>query len=132
MNNITSISDIRNAIVLLETEQEVKGQQLRQQFQLTYEALKPVNLLKSAVQEIASTPLLSANILGTTTGVALGYLARKIIVGATGGFFRSIFGSVLQFGVTNLIARHPAEIKTFSQFVNKSLFGGKKVTPDQP
>jgi hypothetical protein len=130
MNDITSLADIRNAIVLLETEQEVKGQLLRHQFQLTYEGLKPINLLKSAVQEIASTPLLTANLLGTTTGLALGFLTRKIIVGATGGIFRSIFGSVLQFGVTNLIARHPAKIKSISQFVKQSFFGRKIVESD--
>jgi hypothetical protein len=130
MNNITSISEIRNTIVLLETEQEVKGQLLRQQFQLTYEGLKPVNLLKSALQETASTPFLTANILGTTTGLALGFLTRKIIVGATGGIFRKIFGSVLQFGVTNVIARHPDQIKSISQFVKKSLFGRRKAKSD--
>ncbi|MBW6479089.1 MAG: hypothetical protein K0B37_06630 [Bacteroidales bacterium] len=127
MNNITSLSEIRDAIVILEAEQEVRVQQLRQQFQVTYVNLKPVNLLKSAVQEIASTPVLTANFLGTTTGLALGYLTRKVIIGASGGMLRKIFGSVLQFGVTNLIARHPAEIKSISQFVNQSLFGSRKV-----
>jgi len=126
MDNITSISDIRDAIELLEIEQEVKVQQLRQQFQETYESLKPVNLLKSAVKEISSTPLISSNLLGMTTGVGLGFLARKIVIGASGGIFRKIIGTILQFSVTNFIARHPTEIKSIGQLVNKSLFGRKK------
>jgi hypothetical protein len=127
MNNITSISEIRDAIVFLENEQEVKGQLLRQEFQETYEKLKPVNLLKSAVNNISSKPLLPLKLLGMTTGVGLGFLARKIVVGASGGIFRKIIGTILQLGVTNLIARHPAEIKSISQLVNKSLFSRGKV-----
>ncbi len=127
MNNITSISDIKNAIVLLETEQEVKAQLLRRQFQLTHESLKPLNLLKSAVHEISSTPDLTSKLAGITSGLGLGYLTRKIVVGASGNIYTMIFGSILQFGVTNLIARHSARIKSFSQFVNRSLFGRRKV-----
>ncbi len=117
MSNITSISEIRNAIVLLETEQEVKGQLLRQQAQLTYESLKPVNLLKSAVQDMTSAPL-PTKLLGTTAGMALAYLARKIVIGAS----VNIFGSMIQLGVTKLIARQSTRIKSISRFVNKSLF----------
>ncbi len=132
MNDITSLSELRKSIVFLEAEQEVKGQMLRQQFQLTYEGLKPVNLLKTAVLEMSSKPHLTAKLLVTSTGVALGYLTRKIITGATGGIFRNIFGSILQFGVTSLIARHPGEIKSFSLFAKRSLFGRRKAnTEDQ-
>lgn len=127
MSNITSISEIRDAIVFLENEQEVKIQQLRQQFQLTKENLSPANLLKSAIGKISSPPLLPLKLLGMTTGVGLGFIARNIVIGASGGIFRKIIGTILQLGVTNLIARHPGEIKSISQFVNKSLFSRGKV-----
>lgn len=125
MSNITSVSEIRNAIVLLETEQEVKGQLLRQQVHLTYEGLKPVNLLKSAVQEISSAPL-PAKLLSTTAGLALGYLARKIVIGAS----VNIFGSMIQLGVTKLIARQSNRIKSIKQFINKSLFSKGQIDAD--
>lgn len=124
------MAEIRNAIVQLETEQEVKGQLLRQQFQFTYQSLKPINLLKSAVQEISSTPHLTSKVFGMTTGLGLGYLTRKLVIGASGSIYLKIFASVLQLGVTNLIARHSAEIKSAGQFVKKSLFGRKKVDDD--
>ena len=46
MQNITSTAGLKNAIQLLEAEQAVKGQLLKEQFYITYESLKPVNLLK--------------------------------------------------------------------------------------
>lgn len=131
MNNITSISEIRDAIVFLENEQEVRFQQLQQEIQETSAKLKPVNLLKYAVKDISSAPLLTSKILGVTTGISLGFLARKIVIGASGGIIRKIFGTILQYGVTNIVARNPAGIKSISQFVNKSLFARGKADADK-
>lgn len=132
MNNIQSVSDLRDTIVFLEAEQEARWQLLQQQLHLTSEGLKPGNLIKSAIEDMSSTPHLTEKILGTTTGLALGFLTRKIIIGASGSLFRSVFGTVLQFGVTNLIARNAGGIKTLSQFVNKSIFGKRKAIPENP
>ena len=48
MQNITSAAELKDAIQLLEAEQSIKGQLLRELLFLTYEGLKPVNLLKNA------------------------------------------------------------------------------------
>jgi hypothetical protein len=54
MQNITSIAELKNAIQLLEVKQADKGQLLKEQFFLTFESLKPANLLRSTVNDIAS------------------------------------------------------------------------------
>jgi hypothetical protein len=56
MQNITSSADLKDAIKLLEVEQEMKEQLLRDQLYLTYESLKPLNLLKNTLKEISSSP----------------------------------------------------------------------------
>ncbi|MCK9399769.1 MAG: hypothetical protein M0Q51_07195 [Bacteroidales bacterium] len=127
MKNITSIAELKNAIQLLEAEQAIKGQQLKEQFYLTYESYKPVKLLNSTLKDIASSPYLIENIVGATVGLATGYLSRKIIVGASGGIFRKILGSVLQFGVTNLVAQHPDAIMSIGQFAFKHIFRKKEM-----
>ena len=127
MQNITSTAELKNAIQLLEAEQAVKGQLLKEQFYLTYESLKPVNLLKSTLKDIASSPYLIDNILGTAMGLATGYLSKKIVVGASGNIFRKLFGSVLQFGVTNVVAQHPDAIKSFGQFIFQHIFRKKEI-----
>jgi hypothetical protein len=132
MENITSPADIKNAIQLLEAEQDVKKELLKEQFYLTYESLKPVNLIKSTFKEISTSPYLIENIVGTATGLATGYISRKIVVGASGNLFRKLFGAILQFGVTNLVARHPDEIRSLTHSLFQYIFPKRNVNPDKP
>jgi hypothetical protein len=117
MGDMTSSADIKIAIQLLETEQVLKGQLLKEQFLITYEGLKPINIIKSTIKDISSSPNFIDNIVGTATGIAGGYITKKIIVGTSMNMFRKLLGALVQFGVTNLIARHPDTIKTFSHFI---------------
>ena len=117
MQNITSATELKDAIQLLEVEQAVKRQLLKEQFHITYESLKPINILKSTLKDIISAPSLPENILGAAIGLASGYLTKKIAVGFSGNIFRKLMGSVLQFGVTNVVARNPEAIKSFGNFI---------------
>ncbi len=126
MQNITSIAELKNAIQLLEVEQADKGQLLKEQFFLTYESLKPVNLLRSTVNDIASSPYLIDNILGAAIGLVSGFLSKKIFIGASGNKIRKLIGHVLQLGVTNFVALHPGAIKTIGWSVIQHLARKKR------
>ena len=126
MQNITSAAELKDAIQLLEAEQSIKGQLLREQLFLTYESLKPANLLRNALKEISSTPYLIDNISGTAMGLLGGFLSKKIFVGTSGNLIRKLFGSVLQFGVTNLVAQNSEIIKSVGQALIQHFFQKKK------
>jgi hypothetical protein len=133
MENITSTAGLKNAIQLLEVEQAVKGQLLKEQFyHITYESLKPVNLLKSSLNDIVSSPYLIDNILSAVLSLATGFLTKKIIVSASGSVFRKLIGSLLQVGVTNAVAQHPDAIKSFGQFIVQHIFRKKELNPKKP
>ena len=126
MQNITSAAELKDAIQLLEAEQSIKWQLLREELFLTYESLKPVNLLKNALKEISSTPYLIDNISGTAMGLLGGFLSKKIFVGASGNLIRKLFGSVLQIGVTNLVTQNSEIIKSVGQALIQHFFQKKK------
>jgi hypothetical protein len=117
MQNITNKAQLKNAILLLEAERAVNGQILKEQFYLTYESFKPINIIKSTLKDIASSPYLVDNILGTTMGLATGYISKKIIVGSSGNMIRKLLGALLQFGVTTIVAKNPDTIKSIGQFI---------------
>lgn len=131
MENITSAADIKNAILFLEANREVKGQVLRAQFNNTFESFKPVNMLKSAVQEISSSPFLLTNIAGAAVGLATGYFSKRVVFGASKNILKRSLGIALQFGVTNLIARHPDDIASYAQSLLERLFHKKKPAADK-
>jgi hypothetical protein len=117
MQNITSSAALKNAIQLLEVEQGIKAQLLKDQFYLTAESLRPVNLLKNTFHDISSSPNLIENILGTSMGIVSGFLTNKVFVGASGSLVRKLLGSALQFGVTNVVAQNPDTIKSLGQTI---------------
>jgi hypothetical protein len=122
MENITTAVELKLAIRLLEEEQALKGELLKKQFFITYESLKPVSLLKSTLKDVASSPWLIENIIGTTLGITTGYFSKKLVVGASGNIVRKLLGSVLQFGITNIIAQNRESISSFGQSVFKRIF----------
>ena len=122
MQKINSTTELKNAIQLLEFEQTIKGQLLKEQFHNTYESLKPINIIKNSLKSIATSPNLTDNILGAVMGLATGYLTKKIFIGTSGNIIRKLLGSVLQFGVTKIVTQNPDTMKSIGQFLFQSIF----------
>jgi len=122
MEKITSVTGLQDAIQLLEIEQAIKGQLLKEQFYLTCESLKPLNILRSTLNDVVSSPFLINDILGTAVGLATGYISKKVYVGASGNILRKFLGAILQLGVTNVVTQHPDTIKSLGRFLFQHIF----------
>lgn len=129
MQNITNAIELKEAIELLKAEQVAKGQILKEQFYLISGNFKALNLLKGSISDLASSPYLIENIIGTGLGLTTGYLSKKIFVGASGNILRKLIGTVLQFGVTNLVARHPDSVTSIGKSIFKKIFHKKESDP---
>jgi hypothetical protein len=126
MQKVTTYAGLQDAIQLLKEEQTVKSQLLKEQLNISYESLKPLNLFKSALKDISSSPGIGENLLGSAVGLASGYLSKKIFIGTSGNLLRKLIGSVLQYGVTNVVAKHPDSIRTFGQFIMEHFLRNKE------
>jgi len=131
MQNITSVAELKNAIQLLEVEQNLKGKILKEQFYLVYENFKPINLLTGTLKDIVKSPYLIDNILGTAMGLATGYLSKKIFIGASGNKIKKIIGSILQFGITNVITQNSDSIKTFGRSLFQHFLRKKEMNTEK-
>ena len=117
MQEINSETDLNVAIFQLEIKQAEEAKLLKEQFFQTYESIKPANLFRNTMNDVASSPYLIDNIIGTAIGLGTGYISRKIIIGASGNIFKRLFGSVIQFGITNIVAQHPNTVKSIGEFI---------------
>jgi hypothetical protein len=126
MKTINSYKEIKYSIQLLEAERHAKGQLLREQFLTTYDSFKLINIINSTIKDISSSPDLTDNIVGTATGIASGYITKKIIVGSSNNMFRKILGTAIQLGVTNFVAKHPDTIKNLSRSIINKVFHKKE------
>jgi len=117
MENITCAAELKIAIQTLKFEQEIQGKLLKEEFLITIESLKPVNIIKNTLHDITQSPYLIDNVLGAVTGLVSGYLSKKIAVGTSHNLIRKMVGAFLQFGVTNLVAKNTDVLKTVGNFI---------------
>ena len=130
MEPITNSDDLKNAIQILEFDQQIREMELKEQVYLTVESLKPVNLIKSTLHEVASSPYLIDNVLGATVSLASGYVSRKLVVGGSHNIIRKLFGAILQFGVTNVVAQRSDQIKSIAEFIYKRFLRKKEMNSE--
>jgi hypothetical protein len=125
MEKITTSADLKNAIRLLEVEQYVSGQQLKEQLYTTYESFKTANLFKNTLKEIVSSPFVIDNLIATGISMATGYLSSKILAGFSGKIVNKLLGTVLKFGVKR--AGNPIQsVKSIGHNILQHFFHKKK------
>jgi hypothetical protein len=122
MQKITSLSELKASIELLEIEQSADGVLLKEQLKNTYESLKPINLIKSTIKELTSVKDLKSDLIKTTLSMAAGYLSKKVIVGATDNPLKNTMGTLLQIGVTSLVSKNADTISAAILPTLKSIF----------
>ncbi|KDN54541.1 hypothetical protein [Flavobacterium seoulense] len=97
------------AIARLERERQEKYDDLKNQFDVTVQSFKPMNILKGTLDDLKQFPEVKSNIVQLATSLAGGYLSKKLLIGKSSSIFKKIAGYLLQYGVTNFISKkvHP-------------------------
>ena len=126
MQNISSIADLKNAIQLSEAEQTLRMNRLKEQFYLTWDVLKPVNLIAGTLSDIVKSPHLVENLAGTAMGLVTGYLSKFLIIGKSGYGIRRLIGTLMQVGVTSFVAQNSGTIKSVGTVDISAFFPQKR------
>jgi hypothetical protein len=126
MQKITSSTDLKDAILLLEERRSFQGQVLKEDFFVIVESIKPVNIIRNTFSEVVSSPDLIGSILSTTLGLTAGFLSKRTLIGASGNLFKKLFGTLLQLGVTTLFVRNPGTVKSISQNILQRFLSKKE------
>lgn len=117
MQNINSESELKDSILALENRQAEEERYLKQQFQLTYEALRPVNLIKNSLKDMFGAPEIKGNIVDTSIGLTAGLFSKVIFERGSHNPIKKILGNALMVGVTNLIGKNVGAIKSVGDIV---------------
>ena len=109
----SAVDSLKESIRLLEIRQAEEGEQLREQFKITYESLKPVNLIKNSLKDIVNSAEVKNSLFETVISLVSGYLTQKFIVNSKSNVFVKLLGVLMQFGITNLVSKNAETIRTF-------------------
>lgn len=95
---------------------------LRNQFHLTYDSLKPINLIKHTFKEVSSSAEIKDGMLNNVIGLTTGYFTKAILIGSSANPIKKILGTLLQFTVATLVAQNSDSIKSIGRVVLDKLF----------
>ena len=115
MEKIITENDLRTAILHLESKQADEAKSMKEQFLVAVESIKPINLIKSTFIEASESRDLQDNLINKSLGFSAGYVTKVLFQVATGGPVKKILGTVLMFGIKNLVARNPETVKTWGR-----------------
>ena len=108
-----AINSLKESIRLVKIRQIEEGKILKEQFKITYESLKPVNLIKSSMKDLVSSVEIKSSIFETLISIVSGYLTQKFIVTSKSNVFIKTLGMLMQFGVTNLVSKNSEDVRIF-------------------
>ncbi|MDZ4664059.1 MAG: hypothetical protein SGJ15_04220 [Bacteroidota bacterium] len=131
MIKITSVTELKESIYLLEIKQAHEALLLKEQFKQTVENLRPINLIKDKLSDIISSPNLKHDVINGVLGLAAGYLSKKIVVGSTHNPLKKLLGAVLQMGVTSLVSKNADGIKSNVASILSSVFNKQHSTSNE-
>ena len=105
MKRKSATADLKETIALLKLRQEQELYALKEQFHVTRESLKPVNLIKSGIKDAASSPGIKGTLVKTGLGLAAAYFSKRIIFRAVQKPAKKILGTLLGMGIARLVAK---------------------------
>ena len=116
--------NLKEAISQLETQQILEKRLLQTQLQLTYESISPINLFKTTISQVTQSPEIRGNLTNMVMGLAAGYVSEMLFERISTNPFKKVLGSVLLFGITNLVAKNPEKVKSIGRVAYR-LFKGE-------
>lgn len=111
MEKIYSETDLNFAILLLENKQAAEEIMLKEQFHLTYESIKPINIVKNIFKKATESQEIKENILNTSVGLTAGYLSKILFERVANSPLKKLVGSAVMFSVKNAVANNPEVVK---------------------
>ena len=127
MEKITSITELRKAILQLEMKQSEDKLLLKEELMIVYERMKPANVFKNSIKDLISSSDLINNLFNTSMGLAAGYLTKKAAVGSSHNPLKQIMGAFLQLGVSNVVTKNAGGIKSVAVGLLRNYLGRRKV-----
>ena len=122
---INSAIELREAIIELEIKQKYEAQLLKEQFKLTYESLKPGNIIKNSFKEIITAPDLKTNVVNAVMGFASGFIAKKAFVGKSHNPLTKLLGVALELVVANKVVLNAEGLKSMGNSILKKIIHPK-------
>lgn len=115
MKNKNATDTLNELILVQEMKYANDLERLKEQFDVAYESVKPINLIKNLFHEVTASPEIKNNLLNNVIGFGTGFLSKKLLLGNLHNPVTKVFGTLFEFAVANLVSKHTGGIKTIGE-----------------
>jgi hypothetical protein len=125
MKNKNATDSLNDLILVQEMKYDNDLEQLKNQFDVAYESVKPINLIKNLVHKVTASPEIKKDLVSNVIGLSTGFLTKRILLGSLHNPVTKVLGTVFEFAVANLVSKNAGGIKTIGgnllkHFLNKN------------
>ena len=108
--NIFTVDRLEQMILETKAQQKQDWIAIKDEVAEIKHNLRPLNLIRNTVEEINEAVGVKSHLAQSAISIGIGYLAKRLVVGKSDSAFKSIFGSVIQLIITNLVSKpHESE-----------------------
>lgn len=126
MKNRNETEALNELIIAEELKYTNDLEQLKDQFYVAYESMKPINLVKNLFHEVTASPEIKRDLVSNAIGLGTGFLTKTLLLGTLHNPVKKVFGTVFEFAVANLVSKHSDGIKLIGGNLLKHFFKKSK------
>lgn len=104
MKKVSSNEELDAAIIRLKAQKDRDFEVLKSQMSISYEELRPSKIVKRIIVDLKEEPEVKDNILGSVVSLATGYLTKRLLIGKSNSFLKSVMGYLVQIGATKIVS----------------------------
>jgi len=119
---------LKEKIRELETRNKAAEESLKLQFEVVKESMKPSNLLKAGISNMAAGPMLGEGLIKTAAGVGIAMLSKRLFLGKSPGIAKKVVGTVLEVAAANTTISQADKIKAYGKSIYRNLFRKKQAS----
>lgn len=97
---------LKEKIAFLKNKQAEDFLILKDQYHITIDSFKPINLIKNSIQEAITSPNLKVNLINGVIGLGTNYLAKNLLNDHSVNPIKRVLGKALKFGLKNLLGKN--------------------------
>lgn len=118
MKTISTIDELKNAIILAEDKQSISAKMLRGQLHVTFASLKSGNSLINTIKEVATIPVLGKFVAYTVFGLITGTLSKRVLTG-TGAIVVRNIPLILRFIIPKSVPKKPPHLSFLANVLSR-------------
>lgn len=126
MKKTNETDSLNELIALYEQKHDYELKELKDQFHVAYESLKPINLLESLFHEVTASQEIKNDLASSAIGLGAGFLSKRLFGDYSHKPIKRILGTAAQFAIANLVSKNSDTIKTIGSNLIRHLFGKNK------